>query len=248
MKLTPTLGGAYSGSFGGLTASHNRGGQYLRRRAVPTNPNSEGQASARASFGMAASRWTEVLTEGQRSDWNNYASAIPWVDKLGQTITLSGQQMYIRAISTPIYAQSYGYTTIPLSTIDNAPTDPTLGPMVTISNITIEVIDGTPDTWPLTLASLGSVDDDDAYYLYLSGPVSAGTNFCKGPYLLTNAFLWDSHTATADLAADSGSPWNSRYAPPTVGQRYFGFIRTLTQDGKMSKPTYFGPTVVAVGL
>ena len=38
--MKTTIVGPLSGSFGGLTASHNRGGQYLRQRSTPTNPNS----------------------------------------------------------------------------------------------------------------------------------------------------------------------------------------------------------------
>jgi hypothetical protein len=96
MKFTSTVYGATSGSVGGLTYSRNRGGQYTRRRALPSNPATERQGIARENMATAVAAWTNNLTIAQRTAWQSYAAATPFVDALGQQIILSGQQMFIR--------------------------------------------------------------------------------------------------------------------------------------------------------
>lgn len=95
MKYTSTVYAAASGSVGGLTYSRNRGGLYTRRRAIPSNPATEAQGLARANIATAVSLWTNTLTPTQRTAWNTYANSTPTVDSLGQSQTLSGQQMFV---------------------------------------------------------------------------------------------------------------------------------------------------------
>jgi len=83
-----------SGSIGGVTGSHNKGGQYLRARTVPVNPNSLAQQRARSDFTTAITGWS-ALTDAQRGTWNTFAGEQSWTNGLGDAIQLSGQQAYI---------------------------------------------------------------------------------------------------------------------------------------------------------
>lgn len=87
---------AASGSIGGMTASRNRGGQYLRARVIPVNPNTERQGEARANMAQAVGAWTNILSDANRQSWTTYAQGTPVVDKLGAQLILSGQQMYVK--------------------------------------------------------------------------------------------------------------------------------------------------------
>ncbi len=84
-----------SGSVGGTTASRNRGGQYFRRRAIPTNPSSTAQQSVRAILAAQSQAWSD-LTAAQRASWELWASQNPVVNALGNQITLSGHMSFIR--------------------------------------------------------------------------------------------------------------------------------------------------------
>ncbi len=84
-----------SGSAGGVTASHNKGGFYLKTRPVPTNPNSARQQATRTLLGSYASRWTLLLTQGQRDQWNTYAQTNTIKNALGQDIYINGINWYI---------------------------------------------------------------------------------------------------------------------------------------------------------
>lgn len=95
MKYTPGLAvGAMSGSIGGSTASHNKGGAYFRTRAIPTNPSTAAQLARRASLATMSIAWRS-LTNAQRDSWDNYARQNPTTDALGQSISLSGHQQYV---------------------------------------------------------------------------------------------------------------------------------------------------------
>ena len=95
MKLVSVLG-PISGSLGGFTAARNRGGTYLRARAVPTNPNSTRQQAVRAILGTLSSAWSRDLDDAARALWSAYAQNNPITDKLGQSITLSGMAWFCR--------------------------------------------------------------------------------------------------------------------------------------------------------
>lgn len=85
-----------SGSIGNKTYARNRAGAYQRRRTKPVNPNSTPQQNARASFRSAINAWTQELTTVQRNAWNTYAITVPWLNKAGQAMQLTGQNMFVR--------------------------------------------------------------------------------------------------------------------------------------------------------
>jgi hypothetical protein len=90
-------GGQMSGSAGAITASHNRFGPYFRNRSIPVNPRSTRQNAIRNIMGSLTQRWSQTLTSTQRSQWDVYAAAITWKNKLGQDVTLTGFNHYIRS-------------------------------------------------------------------------------------------------------------------------------------------------------
>lgn len=96
MKYQSPLLSTASGSVAGLTFSHNSGGQYIRRRVVPINPNTDAQGNARNNLADCVSTWTNILDLAQRLAWKSYADSTPVTDKLGMPIILSGQQMFIK--------------------------------------------------------------------------------------------------------------------------------------------------------
>lgn len=79
-----------SGSAGGTTWSHNKGGYYIKSRSAPTNPNSSRQQSTRNAMGQYATAWTAWLTQAQRDQWNTYAQNHTIKNALGQDIYING--------------------------------------------------------------------------------------------------------------------------------------------------------------
>ena len=92
-KFQPILGNI-SGSVGANTWAHNRGGPFIRRRSVPTNPNTPRQQIARASLSTLAKRWSNLVPD-DREGWAAWAALHPRTDSLGNTINITGSQAFL---------------------------------------------------------------------------------------------------------------------------------------------------------
>lgn len=61
----------------------------MRSKSKPSNPQTASQMAVRAQFGAIASAWRN-LTENARSAWRESASNFPYINRLGDSKTLSG--------------------------------------------------------------------------------------------------------------------------------------------------------------
>jgi hypothetical protein len=87
------LGNTSSGSQGGETYSHNRFGQYVRRRAVPVQPRTAAQLAVRSRMANNAAGW-RLLTDAQRAAWESLGTQITRTDAVGKTYTFNGFMTY----------------------------------------------------------------------------------------------------------------------------------------------------------
>ena len=83
-----------SGSQASTTASRNRFGQYNRTRAMPTQPRTDAQIAVRGQLVDCSKAWGS-LSDAQRAAWSAFADAHPRTDSLGQSIALTGHQMFV---------------------------------------------------------------------------------------------------------------------------------------------------------
>lgn len=81
-----------SGKQGGTVFSRNKSGAYTRTNRKGTNPNTAGQIAQRAKFSQASRYWKN-LNPTQQQSFKDNAINYPQVDRLGQTVTLSGSQL-----------------------------------------------------------------------------------------------------------------------------------------------------------
>ena len=87
-----------SGSIAGQTHARNRFGNYMRARTKPVNPRSERQAGARVTMMFLAEQWREdPMDDAKRQAWETYAKGVDWHNKLGEVVTLTGFNMFIRS-------------------------------------------------------------------------------------------------------------------------------------------------------
>lgn len=84
-----------SGSIGGTTFSRNRGGTYIRNRAIPLNPNTSFQINVRSILATQSQAWADQ-TDATRNAWANWAVQNPVINALGKSIILSGSQAFIQ--------------------------------------------------------------------------------------------------------------------------------------------------------
>lgn len=91
--LGPMVGAA-SGSIGATTFSHNRGGTYIRRRAIPITSTTIPATNAKARFTTRSQAW-QARTDSERLAWREWALDHPITDTLGQQHTLQANAAYI---------------------------------------------------------------------------------------------------------------------------------------------------------
>lgn len=83
------------GKVGATVFQSNKGGAFARNRVVPSNPQTEAQTRVRGDLSTLSSQW-RGLTDGQRNAWSAAAPNFPYQDRLGQTKTYSGQQLFMK--------------------------------------------------------------------------------------------------------------------------------------------------------
>lgn len=220
MKFKGTIADQQSGSLAGVTASHNRGGQYYRQRSIPVNPQTAFQAAVRGSVSQLTSLWLSLLTEPQRQAWDDYAANVHLPDVLGEPRNPGGLGMYVRSNVPRLQAG--------LNRVDAAPTIFNLGDY---TPPTIEVIDAAADDFDLGFTNTDEWAGEvgSAMLILASRGQNASINFFKGPYRF------------AGLVAGAGTPPTS---PATIalpfnvaaGQRVFFQARVTRTDGRLSSP------------
>jgi hypothetical protein len=204
-----------SGSLGGQTSSHNRAGQYRRARRAPVQPTGTGRRGfIRAAFGAASSGWSG-LTDSVRLAWDAFASGFPTTDALGQSITLTGHQMYVGVATALANVGAAAPAAPPASTA-------TISPVVATATMT-HVGVGT-----LTLAAGGLTTD---YVLIaFSKPMGAGRSFIATYWQLTHILA---NVVTATLF---GPAFVAQFGLPAVGQKIGYKLTPVNQYGVTGTP------------
>lgn len=223
MALVKTGGGIgeISGSIGSWVFARNKGGQYIRNRAIPINPNTERQDTVRASMAYLTDRWANTLTGAQRAAWNLYASSVSMKNRIGETIYHSGFNHFIRS---NIIAKM-----ISLTVVDAGPVvfelpaqDPTYA--ITASEVTQQIsatFDNTMD-W---------ASETGAHLILFGGkPQNSQRNFFAGPWRLYG-----------QMAGIDGAPPASPHAGVSGYafaelQHLWGYARIRRADGRLSEP------------
>lgn len=244
MKYLSQMIAAGSGAMGGGVWSHNAGGQYIRRRAVPVNPQTSSQVKVRTAMATAADRWSLVLTEAQRQGWRDFAAGITIQNTLGQSIKLSGFQQFCRVNQLAGYTQGGITLSSTFVGADEAPVSSVIGPAVNVLGATLDSVAGPPVQWNLDV-QVDPLPTGGAIGIWLSGPVGVGRNFFKGPYILVD--VQDSAAvAVINLNATATPNYKNRYGLPTAGQKFWGYVRAQTPDGRIGPRANFGPILATV--
>jgi len=210
------LGPPQSGSLAGTTASHNRAGQYLRNRRTPVNPAGTGRKGViKSAFGSASSQYAK-LTSAQQAAWAAYATGYPITDSLGQSITLTGQQMYV-SINTAL--QNVGQAQVAAPPSSNATTAVVIDAFIATH----------PGTLSITLAGTGAATD--FVTISLSRPLSGGVN--------ANTTWWQQTVVAANLATaiPLGTAYVAQFGDFVAGQRIFVKLTPVNQYGVTGTPT-----------
>jgi hypothetical protein len=209
-----------SGSIGGTTFARNRYGAYARNRTVPTNPSSAAQNKIRGCAANLKAAWINDLTQSERNAWADYAANVSMVNRLGETINLSGYNQFCRTNAALLYQDK--------AIIEVAPSEFSVGeqdPTITVA--------GTASDQKISVAfdnALGWANEVGGYLLLQMGkPQNPTVNFFKGPWKTIGT------VDGAAVAATSPASLDSAYLI-TAGQKLFLQARIMRADGRLSAP------------
>lgn len=180
--LGNTIGQA-SGRLGATIFSKNRAGVYIRNGTKPVNTYSVYRATVKARLSAASKHWL-TISLADREAWVTWAAQISWKNRLGQSISLTGQQACIQC-NARILACGAAMIDVPALT-------------ATPENITGVTVTRDIGTATFTLAwtsgALGATD-----YLWLRGCVLETTT--RGYW--TNLFRWFKTSSAAATTPQS---------------------------------------------
>jgi hypothetical protein len=212
---------AMSGSIAGNTFARNRFGFYVRARTKPVNPKSTGQSVMRAILAFLSEAWHDVLTPTQRTAWETYATAVTMKNRLGESINVTGFNMFIRTNSVVLQHTNAMIAPGPTS-LSMYPSDAafTISASAATQLLTINFTVFPTMSW---------CDHPNAFMeLYMGRPQVVTRNFFNGPYRHTGA-IPGSHVPVLT------SP---KTVPATFtliqGQRIWVAARILEDDGRLS--------------
>lgn len=218
MKFKSALVTQATGSIGGMTASHNRGGLYLRARAIPTQPNSPEQQAVKAWMAQISARWVNVLTQAQRDAWAVYSNQVQLIDKLGEPRNIGGVAMYNRTNIPRLQAG--------LALIDDAPLTFNLG---TFTPPTIDEISDPSSMIAFTNTDAWASTDGGACFVLISRPQNPSIGFFKGPFRFAGVIAGAATPPTSPATITNPFTY-------TAGQKGFIQVRIQQPDGRTALP------------
>ena len=218
MLYRGTLTGQASGSLAGNTFSRNRGGQYIRSRATPVNPNTAQQIAVRGAFSDLAALWSTTLTQAQRDAWNTYAANVPVLNRLGDSIFLTGFNMYLRSNTPRMQAG--------LPRVDDGPVNFTLGSFTPTTSTAASALDLVSIAF--TDADDWTSEDDAAMLVYTSRSLSPTIDFFKGPFQFAGTILGNATTPITTPQVVT-NPFNN-----SATNKVYARVRVTRADGRLS--------------
>lgn len=207
-----------SGSIAGITFSRNRGGMYVRARAIPTNPATALQVAVRGFLAQLAILWQDTLTAAQRIAWETYADNVPLKNSLGENIFATGLNHYIRSNVPRLQSAMPRVDAAPAIFNRGEFTGPTLA-IDTVSD-EVDVTFTDTDAW--------ANEDDSALIVFGSAPKDPTINYFRGPYRALGLIEGDSITPPTSPAAIACGH------VITAGQRLFFRVVATRADGRLS--------------
>jgi len=208
-----------SGSIGGTTFARNKSGAYIRNRTVPVNPNTVRQSDIRANMSNVSRKWSDSASAAQRLAWEVFAQNMPQSNRVGQQITLSGFNQFVKSNVAGSNAGLIPYLDAP-ATFVLPGEDPSLSAAGSEATQNIAITFDDTFEW---------LDLDNAAMIIQVGiPQNPSVTFFNGPWRHAGIIagnLASPPTTPASLA----SPW-----PIVENQRLFVRARIILDDGRLS--------------
>ena len=196
-------------------------GQISRTLAIPENPRTPAQMTVRDNLSRVAARW-RALTEPQRVEWMEAATAVKSNTRLGQNGALSGFQLFAKINCT---LKQFGG-----DQVDTPPVRPQF------ADLAVQGLVITNTAGVVALKLTCPTNPGENTIVRGSKPVSQGVEVCKDFRILGAC------PAPADGAADITGLYTARYGVPKAGTKVYVQVNQVV-DGWESLPRTYSAIV-----
>lgn len=197
------------GKEGGVVYSKNAGGNYIKTKVTPTNPQTGYQTAARSRLQGISQSWKD-LTEVQKNAWDALGAQVMRVNVFGDSLPYTGYTLFMRL--------NLNLQAVEQSIIEDAPSIPTLDTLV-ISAVTLEK---TPDNM-LVVFTPSQSEKSTSVVCYATGLIVSGRRFVKN---LRKLVMWESET---EGSLDFKTEWQARYGALALGAKIFVGIKLVDE-------------------
>lgn len=204
------------GKVGGVIASRNSAGAYMKQWTKPTWSAYPKQVNINSLLSIIINNWKTVIGFNERAAWNALAAVTPLPNKLGEMFTPSGFNLYVRS-NMMLDLSGQGFQA-----------DPPLSAVAPAPQLTLE--------WEtlvgVKIVSIGNWDATPPGKVFVQWhPLSPfSVNYYKGPYPESGAAAFATYAAVPVTILPSGFL--------TPNSRTFWRFRAVHWDGMVSAPVY----------
>jgi hypothetical protein len=125
---------------GGIVFTKGRFGAVVRKKVSPVQPRSNAQRGVRANFTGNSKAWSGTLTSAQRQAYINLAAANPKKDRFGNSMTLTGAQLF-NSLSRNLHTCALNpLTTAPTGLSVDDPAGITVSELAAIAAVSISAV------------------------------------------------------------------------------------------------------------
>jgi hypothetical protein len=164
---------------GGVVFSKSKAGAILRRKVSPVQPRSSYQRNVRAGFTAISKLWGDASMDANREGWITLAGNTPQTDVFGNTIYLTGLQMFQRVNRALAAIGKPNLLVAPASLIAGAP-----------GTVTVVAVKATP---VITLTAASAPAATESSVVFAAAPVGRGRKFignkCRQIFFKSGAVL-----------------------------------------------------------
>lgn len=214
------------GSINGTTFSRNANGGYARNRTTPTNPRTGKQVAQRNLLTGLTSAWRE-LNDAARKTWIDGAPNFPYKNRLGETSTYTGAQLYTKLNMALLSAGLSRITTCPTPEVL-----PTLGAGV----LQIQ-LDGS--TLVATVTFDSTISSSYTAQVFASVGVSAGRTASSTPKRLVQTI-----TGSGSAVVNFKAGYEATYGLPSLGANIVVEVKVTNNTTGQQFTAFVGSQVV----
>ena len=202
-----------SGKLGGQVFAKNRGGNYVRTKVTPSNPQSVAQMAVRGIFASISSRWS-ALTEAQRATFNNFVSSYAKTDIFGDLRNPSGKSLFQR-LNQNLLISGQAEIDVCVSPLEV--------PFANVTNATFGIGSGE------LLVQTEGITTGAKLVLWATPKLSKGTTFVKNQLRQVSVVQGGSA-----VEIEAGVAYTTKFGTPAVGDNIYVGVKVINANGQAS--------------